>query len=346
MLSIARSRLTLPSQIAFTLVNALGVFFAYTYNSQTPDLYPNNAHHLIGWVATLVLLTQLLIGVIGRSAEFIKHKAPGEKSSAGLIPHEDSGTMLLGQAFEEGAGRSSYDSGQGTELGTQSLRSSSLSTLDDEDTPLNQFGDNEQRFPRIRQSSTTSPVPGLGTLKFRTNRVAVFWIGKCLGFLYRAVDRVILPLGFITITTGIATFGRFFVSNAIKDQTPEMTNGVDMTDLMVQQEGQAIFSGLAHWIKGGVFFWLGLLTLGRWSGCFAELGWAWNLTPMTDGRAQRRPSAELIESGLIFFYGSTNVFLEHLGAWGEEWSPEDLEHLSITILFIGGGLVSLCRDDH
>lgn len=39
------------------------------------------------------------------------------------------------------------------------------------------------------------------------------------------------------------------------------------------QEGQAIFSGLAHWIKGGVFFWIGILTLGRWSGSFGDLGW-------------------------------------------------------------------------
>jgi len=50
-------------------------------------------------------------------------------------------------------------------------------------------------------------------------------------------------------------------------------------------------------------------------------------------------SAEFVESFLIFFYGSTNVFLEHLAAWGKEWSAQDMEHISITIMFIGGGLV-------
>jgi hypothetical protein len=35
------------------------------------------------------------------------------------------------------------------------------------------------------------------------------------------------------------------------------------------------------------------------------------------------------------------VFLEHLAAWGSEWSAQDLEHLSITFMFIGGGLVSV-----
>jgi hypothetical protein len=35
------------------------------------------------------------------------------------------------------------------------------------------------------------------------------------------------------------------------------------------------------------------------------------------------------------------VFLEHLGGWGGAWSATDFEHISITIMFIGGGLVSL-----
>lgn len=52
------------------------------------------------------------------------------------------------------------------------------------------------------------------------------------------------------------------------------------------------------------------------------------------------PSAEFVESALIFTYGATNIFLEHLGGWGGEWTFEDLEHISITVLFIGGGLVS------
>lgn len=88
-----------------------------------------------------------------------------------------------------------------------------------------------------------------------------------------------------------------------------------------------------------MFFWLGLLTLGRWSGSFAELGWAWNVRPKQNDK-KWRPSAEFVESFLIFLYGSTNIFLEHLGGWGGKWTAQDLEHFSITVLFIGGGLVS------
>jgi hypothetical protein len=66
---------------------------------------------------------------------------------------------------------------------------------------------------------------------------------------------------------------------------------------------------------------------------------AWNIQP-GPSKMQLWLSAEMVESSLIFIYGSTNIFLEHLSGWGKKWTPRDLEHLAITVLFIGGGLVS------
>ncbi|KAK7428871.1 hypothetical protein QQZ08_004641 [Neonectria magnoliae] len=133
--------------------------------------------------------------------------------------------------------------------------------------------------------------------------------------IYNVMDRAILIVAFVAFCTGIITFWGLF-------------------------KGHAIFNGIAHWIKGGVFFWLGIFTLGRWCGCFAEMGWAWNTRP---GNLKRQfwLSPEFVESSLIFFYGSTNIFLEHLGGWGGTWTPRDLEHVSITVLFIGGGLCGM-----
>jgi hypothetical protein len=48
---------------------------------------------------------------------------------------------------------------------------------------------------------------------------------------------------------------------------------------------------------------------------------------------------ETLECALIFVYGITNIFLEHLTAWGQAWSPMDFEHVAVSLLFIGGGLV-------
>jgi len=56
--------------------------------------------------------------------------------------------------------------------------------------------------------------------------------------------------------------------------------------------------------------------------------------------AFRNVSMEGVESFVIFFYGITNVFLEHLSAWGGRWVPQDFEHVAISLLFIGGGMVS------
>ena len=116
-----------------------------------------------------------------------------------------------------------------------------------------------------------------------------------------------------------------------------------MAETNTEQRGDHIYNGLAHFIKGGIFFWYGLLTLGRWSGCFSTVGWAWNVKPpCTRTRLTASiPSAEFVESFVIFLYGSTNMFLEHLAGWGQAWAASDLEHVSISILFFGGGLVRL-----
>lgn len=50
---------------------------------------------------------------------------------------------------------------------------------------------------------------------------------------------------------------------------------------------------------------------------------------------------EGVESFLIFIYGISNVFLEHLSNWGGAWVAQDFEHVAISVLFIGGGLASL-----
>lgn len=109
--------------------------------------------------------------------------------------------------------------------------------------------------------------------------------------------------------------------------------------ILTKQHEKHIFNGLAHFIKGGIFVGFGIITLGRWIGCFAEFGWAWNLKPSNLAKRTASISMETVECFVIFLYGITNVFLEHLSAWGGAWVPQDLEHVAISLLFIGGGLV-------
>ncbi|PVI01778.1 hypothetical protein DM02DRAFT_704141 [Periconia macrospinosa] len=142
---------------------------------------------------------------------------------------------------------------------------------------------------------------------------------QALQILRAIFDRTILVLGFICIVTGVIVFSGSF-------------------------RGIHVFNGLAHSIKGGIFFWYGLLTFGRWLGCLADFGWAWNQRPgkaVVGSRAARMPSMEFFESATMCFYGVTNVWLEHLSNTDGAWRPRDLEHVAIAFLFFGGGLVGM-----
>lgn len=107
-----------------------------------------------------------------------------------------------------------------------------------------------------------------------------------------------------------------------------------------------VFNLLAHFIKGGVFFILGLVSLARYCGAFKDKGWAWNHrfvgTSGREGWLKRQPrglwTMEFVESSLILFYGSTNIFLEHLAGAGGAWTAKDLQHVLIAFIYLGCGL--------
>ncbi|KUI52520.1 hypothetical protein VP1G_10440 [Cytospora mali] len=327
MFSLARSRYTLPTQVVFLAINALGVLFSTIYNANTPDLYPNNAHHKLGWLVTWVLGAQGVVSLLGRLVGAFGKKG----GNNGVGAAERQGFVPVSQAAMDEHGRlhnpcyspmsrDSNDSGQGTEPGTESLRSHSFSSSPDSLASPTAEGPAHKEYHEEDddlEADLPEMLPRGGAIRKFVTMVggkisSRAW--RALIFGYDFVDRTSMVLGFITLCTGVIAFGRFF-------------------------EGSNVFTGLAHWIKGGIFFWLGIFTLGRWSGSFGELGWAWNIRPRSTKKFV--PSAEFVESALIFTYGATNIFLEHLGNWGGEWSFEDLEHLSITVLFIGGGLCGM-----
>ncbi|KIL94460.1 hypothetical protein FAVG1_03024 [Fusarium avenaceum] len=271
MFSLANSRFTLPAQFVFLAFNILGVIFNASYNAQTPDLYPNNAHRKIGCIVTWVVCAQILLSGI--------RYIVGAPTSNGKKPDNERLAFLPVSTHEVNPSwRNGYRN----------------------DGPY-------------REPPLSFPLFG-GAFAQHASKLATSRIWKYMDTIRKLADRVILPFGFLTIATGVVTFGRFF-------------------------EGQEIFNGLAHWVKGGVFFWLGIFTLGRWTGSFSELGWAWNVRPK---KSQKWcPSAEFVESFLIFLYGATNIFMEHLGGWGGAWTAQDMEHLSITVLFLGGGICGM-----
>lgn len=299
LLSVSRSRLALPAQFLFLLFNTIGLLFGIVYNSQTPDLYENNAHHKIGWIATGVFTVQIVLALL-----FV-YDGRGEvkkSSRAGFLPiaTDEPEYRAMGEY------RASRDSGQGTEP-----LSSCASQAED--------GDFEQ--PNEKPSGLRGWFYSSILHRFLLMRVSGMVSNRVLrifNVLYNVMDRIILPFGFAAIATGAVTYGGIF-------------------------HGIEVFNGVAHFIKGGIFFWYGVLTLGRFIGAWADLGWAWNKKPPAHivGWKAKVPSGEFVESFVIWLYGVTNVFLEHLAGWGEEWTARDMEHVAISIMFFGGGLAGM-----
>ncbi|WVQ71956.1 hypothetical protein IAR50_001498 [Cryptococcus sp. DSM 104548] len=95
-----------------------------------------------------------------------------------------------------------------------------------------------------------------------------------------------------------------------------------------------INSCAAHYIKGSIFFWYGVLTFGRYLGAYADLGWAWNRRPNPNGI-----SAEMVECAVIFTYGITNTWMERFGAApGSPYTVKQVQHISIAVMFWFAGL--------
>lgn len=319
MFSIARSKLALAVQFLFLIVNALGVICGTMYNINTPDLYENNAHHKIGWIATWVFTAQVVMSLLFLYSGRNKQSTSVSSERASFLPAslQNMNAQSFSQPRWSGETQHEYEpaSPMGSSRTLSPDREYEYSKPEAEDEPEDL--EDVPLAPPSRRPSWFQNTKFDKYLSARVPYLASKKIVKIAEVVYEVIDRTILILGFIALLTGIVTYAGIFRANNI-------------------------FNGLAHFVKGGIFFWYGLLTLGRWLGCFADFGWAWNVKPTKSevGWKSRIPSAEFTESFVIWLYGCINVFLEHLAAWGGAWAAQDFEHVSISIMFFGGGLVS------
>ncbi|GAB7366427.1 hypothetical protein MBLNU230_g8224t1 [Neophaeotheca triangularis] len=313
--SLAHHRYTSLARIGFILLHSLGLLLGAMYNSRTPDLYPNNAHHKLGWAVTWIAVVQLIVGHLSSASGLLRRLIAFRLDSSDrqrLMP-------LLSETLEEHGSdndhspneyRLSRDSGQGSEIYTPPLTKPPAGSLtssggDDREADVG-FDDNPMTSARhvSRGADVGRPMNKL-----------IHCARKTISVIGILTSRSLLILGYSALCTGIVAFGGFF-------------------------EGNNMLNGVAHWIKGSAFIWLGFFTLARWAGAFADIGWAWNAHLATSVSGWT-PSAGFVESALIFFYGATNIFLEHLSNPGGKWEARDLEHVAITVLFIGGGLCGM-----
>jgi hypothetical protein len=311
MFSIARSRYALLLQFCFFAMNGVGIAVGTIYNASTPDLYENNVHHKMGWIYTLIVAAWILLGIINTYVTGCDREFSDDSSNEYAPVVQNSHKSFIFRRWSD-------DSGHGTDR--QSSICSTHSPVSDQS--CSSFHDDDEQYSSMSRNSddenrNENPrfLRGIRLDKYlseKTNHVA------CKTFLavriiYTIFERTLIFMAFTAFCTGFVTWGGIF-------------------------RGSEVFSGLAHFVKGGIFFWIGILAIGRWAGAFADLGWGWNVMPPNSTGVM---SSEMVESALICLYGASNVWLEHLTAWGEAWSPMDYDHISITTLFFGGGLLGM-----
>lgn len=215
MLSLAGSKYTPVSQLVFLSLNGIGVLVATIYNAATPDLYPNNAHHKIGWIITWVVSSHVVFGLT--------------KYVVGLLGNlrrrnnRETGTSTPAHRPLMRNHRWSTDSGQGTEPNSpDSSRNGSVSSYSGLEDVTQKEGDDiaaqdedsdrgGRVVRRISQTAFSRTLSGLTSYR----------VWRYTNFSYTVVDRIILPFGFIAFTTGIVTYGRLFVRNSMSEVTPK-----------------------------------------------------------------------------------------------------------------------------
>lgn len=215
MLSLARHRRTLVVQLLFLSVNGLGLLLGLIYNGKVPNLYENNLHHTMGWIVSLVVFVQCVLGIM---KSYTRDKRIGNFSSeeqAAFIPSPANVTERL-QATQTSTSseryRYSHDSGHGTEPSSSRSHSiSSPSSCQDQPQMLNNPCDMNMTIDY--DEKVTMPHSLLNNrILYRLSALLPNRVAAIMSFTYDVIDRLILFLGFILVISGAATYGGVFVS--------------------------------------------------------------------------------------------------------------------------------------
>jgi hypothetical protein len=215
-LSIARSRHLFAVDTVFQILHGIGIFVGQIYNGRTPDLYPNNAHHKLGWVLTILVTTRAVLMVVrayGISTT-LNGNDSDERGAFLPIPTELSGRNLEYHNHRKSMGpRLSNDSGQGSDRASSSLNFGHDQSPTLEEAPYRDMS----TYDEVDLEPMRLVTPFQGTIvdrillriftKIMTRRTtALVEMG------YFVLDRTFIPLGFVGICTGIVAMAGIFVS--------------------------------------------------------------------------------------------------------------------------------------
>lgn len=217
MLSVARSRLALPTQISFLGLYILGLWLGTVYSARTPDLYENNAHNKVGWIITWIVVVQCVIGLIKLAVSFQKPQEVDAEERTAFLPMSTQALTQHHQAiYSPDEYRYSRDSGHYT--ASEASRSQSVSSMQDHESEEHQKFLEYQNPHADIDAEYAKKQRYLGNTKAQrvATRIAVMMsqrTKRALNVAFDAINCMGLPLGFVAMVSGAVVYGGVFVSH-------------------------------------------------------------------------------------------------------------------------------------
>lgn len=351
--------LYLPLQTLQTATGLLGLFCLVIFGATAPhDLYPNNSYSkfsvvmaffgILHWVAA-VIKALAAWAVSSRSpqldgTEYLLANLNPASHGHFIRPSQDSGHGTSG-SFED-----NQEEADGSDDEVDNLHSPSY--FDYSDSPDTGRREEQTAFETTRQTRLISRIMENKTVYFVVDK-----FGIVASLVYMILNRPLFVVGYAYLLLGVATFYRMGLSNKVFNLLAHFIKGSVFFMYGVLTLGRYLgafsTSGMAWNIAPGSIHdpahsvkkkkSLQLQALSKEVNYKKHPGIAGFLALVCDQLRNMFTGCtmEFIESFLIFFYGSTNIFLEHLGNTDGVWSHKDLQHGSIAFMYIGGGLCGL-----
>ncbi|THH33652.1 hypothetical protein EUX98_g527 [Antrodiella citrinella] len=328
------------SMILFYVFVILGLAAGGLYNKLTPNMYEGNKHGLQGYLILLLAVgisTMDLIALVSRLVGYITAVRSGEetfgvRAAWNIIvldreahtradPAEYSNLVAEPEEYDAAELKAREMEEEAEAEPIHIRRAHFVEPIDTSIAPNHDNHDDHDDHDETAQWANSVEPPGdRGSLHSDdTLHETTHWISTKTSLLKRigrgifaTAERILVFAGYLQVVTGIVDYTGGCRQNWI--------NGC-----------------LAHLIKGSIFWAYGLVTFARFLGSFSSLGWAWNRAP-----SRSYPSAEFVESFVIFLYGITNTWMERFGALpGDPFTTKQVQHISIAVMFWFAGLVGM-----
>jgi len=201
--SVARSRFTIPAQFAFLAVNGFGLFTSIIYNAKTPDFYPGNAHHKMGWAVSWIATVWFLMTFL--NLYMVRYQKTKERHAmtADNIAQYD--------RLQDQDQRWSRDSGRDS----ATLCSGSRSPSSDSE-PLHKFEIPEEGDDQHVGFEEQGSIRNNSIDRFLSRKISRFFSGRALPafkVVFTLIERCMPVLGFVSLISGGVVYGGLYVSN-------------------------------------------------------------------------------------------------------------------------------------